>query len=142
MQSRIGTKSGVPMLLSIKSRLERLDPTTSYFGVRRLDAAFAYMVTEPKTPPDTKSGGKPPQSKGRAAGFTLVEMLVVITIIGILAGLVIPAVVVAMRKAKEATIVMEISQLDMALKAYKEKFGEYPPDFAGLDGSLDTDEDQ
>ena len=66
------------------------------------------------------------------AGFTLVEMLVVIAIIGILAGLTIPAVMVVMRRVKEAAIGIEINQLDMACKAYKEKFGEYPPDFANV----------
>ena len=63
------------------------------------------------------------------AGFTLVEMLVVIAIIGILTGLLVPAVVVAMRHVKNSAIALELSQLDTACKAYKEKFGEYPPDF-------------
>jgi type II secretory pathway pseudopilin PulG len=56
-------------------------------------------------------------------------MLVVITIIGILAGLTIPAVMVVMRRAKVAGIVLDLNNLDSACKAYKEKFGEYPPDF-------------
>ena len=64
------------------------------------------------------------------AGFTLVEMLVVITIIGILAALVIPAAYSVMVAAKRARIAMEIKQLEMACQAYKEKFGEYPPDFS------------
>jgi prepilin-type N-terminal cleavage/methylation domain-containing protein len=62
--------------------------------------------------------------------FTLVEMLVVITIIGVLAGLLIPAVMGAVRRAKETAIAVEINQLDMALKSYKEKCGDYPPDFS------------
>ncbi len=66
-------------------------------------------------------------------GFTLVEMLVVVTIIGILASLITAAAVAARRRAKIAAIVTEISQLDMACKAYKERFGEYPPD--GLDSA-------
>ena len=72
------------------------------------------------------------------SGFTLVELLVVITIIGILTGLVTGAAIVARRRAKIATVVMEVKQLETACQAYKEKFGEYPPDFSGLDGSLDT----
>ena len=71
--------------------------------------------------------------------FTLVELLVVITIIGILVGLTATAAVSARRRAKIAAVVMEVKQLEMACQAYKEKFGEYPPDFAGVDGSLDTD---
>ena len=31
--------------------------------------------------------------------------------------------------AKNAVITNEINQLDMAVRAYKEKYGDYPPDF-------------
>lgn len=61
--------------------------------------------------------------------FTLVELLVVILIIGILVGLITAAALRARVTAIETAISTEITQLDMALKAYKEKFGEYPPDF-------------
>jgi prepilin-type N-terminal cleavage/methylation domain-containing protein len=71
-----------------------------------------------------------PVNRRAGRGFTLVEMLVVITIIGILAGLAVPAVIVALRRVKIGAIKMELSQLEMACQAYKDKFGEYPPDFA------------
>ncbi len=70
---------------------------------------------------------KPPRS-----GFTLVEMLAVVVIIAILAALITAAAIAARRRAKIAVINMEINQLDMAVKAYKEKFGDYPPDFYGI----------
>ena len=60
--------------------------------------------------------------------FTLVEMLVVVVIIGILAGLITAAAVVALRSARNAAIMAEIGELDLACKAFKEKFGDYPPD--------------
>jgi prepilin-type N-terminal cleavage/methylation domain-containing protein len=66
--------------------------------------------------------------------FTLIEMLVVVVIIGILAGLITGAAIAARNKAKVAAISVEISQLDMALKEYKNKFGDYPPDFFGVSG--------
>jgi len=62
-------------------------------------------------------------------GFTVVELLVIVTIIGILASLITAAAVAARRRAKIAAISTEISQLDMACKSYKERMGEYPPDF-------------
>jgi prepilin-type N-terminal cleavage/methylation domain-containing protein len=77
--------------------------------------------------PVTNSLRRPRRPLG---GFTLVELLVVITIIGILAGLAVPAVVIAMRRAKVASVALEMNQLDTALKAYKAQFGEYPPDFS------------
>lgn len=66
----------------------------------------------------------------RRGGFTLVEMLTVIVIIGILAGLVVGASVAVRNAARRAIIITEIKQLEMALQNYKSEMGEYPPDFA------------
>jgi prepilin-type N-terminal cleavage/methylation domain-containing protein len=65
-------------------------------------------------------------------GFTLVEMLAVVVIIGILASLITAAAMAAIRAAKRARIILEVQNLDQQLKAYREKFGEYPPDFTDL----------
>jgi len=67
--------------------------------------------------------------------FTLVELLVVIVIIGILAGLITAAAVPAFRAAKQMTIIGEISQLTMAMERYKQEHGEYPPDFCGVNST-------
>ncbi|MBN2295885.1 MAG: prepilin-type N-terminal cleavage/methylation domain-containing protein [Pirellulales bacterium] len=71
-------------------------------------------------------------------GFTLVELLTVIVIIGILAGLISAAAIPAIRAAKRATIKAEIAQLSASLEAYKTKFGDYPPDFAGVNDGNQT----
>ena len=57
----------------------------------------------------------------------------VIAIVGMLAGLITAAAWHAVIAGKNTVITVEISQLDAACKAYKEKFGEYPPDFACVD---------
>lgn len=69
------------------------------------------------------------------SGFTLVEVLTVIVILSILAALTVGAVMMARTAARRAAIRVEISQLETALENYKREYGEYPPDFAGLDGS-------
>ena len=61
-------------------------------------------------------------------GFTLVEMLAVIAIIGILASMLTGALMMVNVKVKQAAIAVEIGNLSMALENYKAQYGEYPPD--------------
>lgn len=62
-------------------------------------------------------------------GFTLVELLVVLTIIGILMALLIPAVAVVRRSVINGRIALETAALAQALEAYKNENGDYPPNF-------------
>lgn len=65
-------------------------------------------------------------------GFTLVELLVVITIIGILASLLVPTIAMAVKKSRESAIAFDLKQLQMAMEAFKKerKTNVYPPDFS------------
>ncbi|MGC3969285.1 MAG: prepilin-type N-terminal cleavage/methylation domain-containing protein [Pirellulales bacterium] len=67
------------------------------------------------------------------AGFTLIEMLVVITIIGMLMALVSVAVWKALERAKQTKIIVEIGQLQTAVQSYKEKYQQYPPSLSQTD---------
>lgn len=60
-------------------------------------------------------------------GFTLVEMLVVIAIIGVLAALLVPTVYRAVVAAQNSRIGQDIGALVQAIEAYKNKYGDYPP---------------
>jgi len=65
--------------------------------------------------------------KSPRSGFTLVEMMVVIVIIAILAGLLIPAIQRARITANEARVIVEIKGLESAISAFKAKYGVEPP---------------
>jgi prepilin-type N-terminal cleavage/methylation domain-containing protein len=63
----------------------------------------------------------------KVSGFTLVELLVVVAIIGILAALITAASFRVIATTRVTTVRMKINELEYALEQYKNKFGEYPP---------------
>ena len=68
------------------------------------------------------------RSRYRAHGLTVVELLVVIVIIGILAGLLLPAINGARKRGQITAISLEIQNLKNAVEQYKQTYGDYPPD--------------
>ncbi|MFH1924722.1 MAG: prepilin-type N-terminal cleavage/methylation domain-containing protein, partial [Planctomycetota bacterium] len=65
-------------------------------------------------------------------GFTLVELMVVVVIIGILMGLLGTAFVAVRTAARITVIKTEISQLETALENYKNEYSAYPPSFDNI----------
>lgn len=59
-------------------------------------------------------------------GFTLIEMLIVIVVIAILALIVIPRLLGAGRKAKEAALKGDLHMLRNAIQQFEADMGDYP----------------
>ena len=73
------------------------------------------------------------------AGFTLIELMVVIVIIGLLVGLVGPRIMIAVDKARVETAKTQISSFRTALQMYKLEFGSYPSTAEGLQALISND---
>src|ERR1700688_2590930 len=67
-----------------------------------------------------------PSFRARPHGFTLVELLVVITIIGILVGLLLPAVQATREAARLVQCASNIRQLGLALSNFHSAHGKFP----------------
>lgn len=73
-------------------------------------------------------------------GFTLIELMVVIIILGILAGLIIPRIMGRPEEAKQLKAKMTIESLETALKLYKLDNGMYPDTEQGLQALIEQPE--
>lgn len=80
----------------------------------------------------------PNHTKRARAGFTLIELMVVIVILGMLVALVGPRLIGQTDKAKVQTAKTQIANFSMALKLYKLDFGTYPKSGAGLKALIEN----
>ena len=71
----------------------------------------------------------------RKTGFTLVELLVVIAIIGILVGLLVPALGAVSRRVSEFAINNDVNELERALELFNSEFEFYPPDMSEINSA-------
>lgn len=74
-----------------------------------------------------------PLRSSRGWGFTLVELLVVLAILALLAGIVGPKVLGQLGGAKAKTAAVQISDLEKTLELFKLDVGRYPTPEEGLD---------
>ncbi|HKY07146.1 MAG TPA: type II secretion system major pseudopilin GspG [Candidatus Binatia bacterium] len=69
---------------------------------------------------------------GNSAGFTLIELIVVVAIIGLLAGLVVPQFIRQEEKATAKAVKAQIELLGTALDTFRLDVGRYPSSQEGL----------
>lgn len=74
----------------------------------------------------------PPERAGSQAGFTLLEILVVIAILGLLIGLVAPAALRQLGGARQSVAKQSIERIASILDLYKLDVGSYPSTDQGL----------
>jgi prepilin-type N-terminal cleavage/methylation domain-containing protein len=74
----------------------------------------------------------------RRAGFTLIELLTVIAIIGILAGVLFPAIGGIRKKARQSTAQTAFSQWAAGITRYKQVYGFYPNIGSSYNSSTDS----
>lgn len=81
----------------------------------------------------------PPMSLNKMRGFTLIELITVISIIILLAGLLLPALRKAREQAKVQKARAMIGSLEVAVNMFYTDLGEYPDNLGQLINPPDTD---
>lgn len=72
------------------------------------------------------------ESRGRPNGYTLVELLVVLAILGLLVALAAPRVIKYLGSAKTDTARIQIEKLSGVLDLYRLEVGHYPTEQEGM----------
>jgi prepilin-type N-terminal cleavage/methylation domain-containing protein/prepilin-type processing-associated H-X9-DG protein len=80
------------------------------------------------------------RSETRQRGFTLVEMLIVILVIGVLVALLLPAIQAAREAARRTQCLHHLSQLIIAVQNYQLAFDVYPPGTQAGQGPIEHHE--
>jgi general secretion pathway protein G len=81
------------------------------------------------------------QSKGRRAprGMTLIEIMVVLVILGLIASAVVIAVFPQLQRARVDRTVLDIGNIESALKLYNARKGKFPDTTTGLKALVDME---
>ncbi|MGD9212892.1 MAG: type II secretion system major pseudopilin GspG [Desulfobacteraceae bacterium] len=81
-----------------------------------------------------------PPRKANNRGFTLIELMVVIVILGVLAGMIVPKIMDRPEQAKVTKAKMLMESIGTALDLYKLDVGTYPTTEQGLQALVEAPE--
>jgi len=83
----------------------------------------------------------PEQTTLKSAGFTLIEIMVVIAILALLAVMVVPRVFTQLERAQETRVATDIRAIENSLKFYKLDTFSYPNQAQGLQALVEEPSD-
>jgi general secretion pathway protein G len=99
------------------------------------------MFFGPNATRRTERGRARRRSRAHEAGFTLVELLVVMVILVLLASLVAPRVIGYLGSSRTKSAKVQIESLSTSLELFKLDTGRYPNDREGLDALVQRPND-
>lgn len=99
---------------------------------QRFQCFLGFHLFQPPYAPKPVLVRVPAQRNHREAGFTLIEIMVVIAIIGILATLIVPNIMGRPDEARITAAKHDVGTINQALKLYRLDIGRYPTTEQGL----------
>ncbi|MDR1450761.1 MAG: type II secretion system major pseudopilin GspG [Helicobacteraceae bacterium] len=75
-------------------------------------------------------------------GFTLMELMIVVVILGLLAALIAPNMMGQSEEAKQKLACINMKQLEMALNDFKLSLGDYPTTEQGLEALINNPDEE
>ena len=111
--------------------IDRIQVNTMPTNAMNDDESQANNISTNKPAPSSAS--QPLRMRNNQSGFTLIEIMVVIVILAILAGLVVPKVVGQSDKARVMTTETALATVSNALDMYKVDNSRYPTTTQGLE---------
>ena len=118
----------------VRSHLKNRIFVQSQGGSKFQPAGILTYVEDLKRGPNAGFGLKDifEMASKNSRGFTLIELMVVIVILGILAGLIVPRIMGRPEEAKQLKAKLTIESLETSLRLYKLDNGAYPTTEQGL----------